>query len=274
MSKFKSFLATEIDNYILFQKASNHWNESSYEENLLLFDRYCKKNYPLQEVLTQEIIDRWCEKRPTEKNNSCRSRIAVVVSFIRYLKKRRLTEVSEPIVPRKEKSTYIPHVFTETELKKFFYACDTLPSKPYGKHVISRKIKIPVFFRLLYSTGLRTNEARMLKVENVDLENGVINIEYTKGYNQHFVVMHDTMKDLLIEYDNAINKLCPNREYFFSARNGSYHTRSWVSKNFRELWDKYNTSYATAYQLRHNYAIANINKWTCDGLISTKGYFT
>ena len=38
-----------------------------------------------------------------------------------------------------------------------------------------------------------------------------------------------------------------------------------MQKNFRELWDKNNSSHATAYELRHHYAIENINRWTDEG---------
>ena len=44
------------------------------------------------------------------------------------------------------------------------------------------KVEVPVFFRLLYSTGMRTTEARLLRVEDVDLQSGVINIRYTKEH--------------------------------------------------------------------------------------------
>lgn len=39
----------------------------------------------------------------------------------------------------------------------------------------------------------------------------------------------------------------------------------WVQKNFRALWDKYNSTYATAYELRHHYATENINRWVNEG---------
>jgi len=38
--------------YVSYQKASGHWNEASYEPNLVLFDRYCKKQYPQAEEKT------------------------------------------------------------------------------------------------------------------------------------------------------------------------------------------------------------------------------
>jgi len=123
MKKINSFLSPLIQAYVDYQKASEHWNEASYEPNLLLFDRYCQKQYPDATALSQEIVDNWCRKRKTENNNSCRSRIYVVVSFIRYLRKRGKTDIREPEIPRKERRSYIPHAFTETELKNFFYGC-------------------------------------------------------------------------------------------------------------------------------------------------------
>mgnify|MGYP002309109554 FL=1 len=51
-------------------------------------------------------------------------------------------------------------------------------------------MQIPVFFRLLLSTGMRTNEARLLDCEDVDLKNGIINIKHTKGWAQHRVALH------------------------------------------------------------------------------------
>jgi site-specific recombinase XerD len=163
MNKLTSFLAPLMQAYVFYRKASGHWNEASYEPNLVLFDRYCKKQYPETALLSQEMVDEWCHKRDTETNNSCRSRIYVVVSFIRYLRKRGKTDVMEPDIPRKERCTYIPHSFTDVELENFFYACDSLPSVSRAPEQRSRKITIPVFFRLLYSSGIRTNEARMLE---------------------------------------------------------------------------------------------------------------
>jgi integrase len=265
LNKFHSFLAPLIEEYISFQKASDHWNLSTSEPNLLLFDRYCMSAYPGQTRLSQDMADSWCRKRDTEKNNSCRTRISVIVSFIRYLNKRGKTEIMIPVLPRIEKSIYLPHAFTVTELQDFFGACDSLSGETTLRQRARRTI-IPVFFRLLYSSGIRTTEARLLRVADADLSNGVLNIRHSKGPDQHFIILHDTMLDLMRKYDAAISKMHPGRTYFFSARTGKCYTRQWVQTNFRELWDKNNASYATAYELRHHYAIENINRWTGYGM--------
>ena len=265
MKKFNSFLSPLIQAYINYQNASERWNETSYGPNLILFDRYCQKQYPDCNVLSQEIVDNWCRKRKTENNNSCRSRVYVIVSFIRYLRKRGKTDIREPEIPRKERVSYIPHAFTEDELKNFFYACDNIPNRRLTQELRSRRITIPVFFRLLYSSGIRTNEARLLRVEDVDLNQGILDIRYSKGHAQHFVVLHNSMLDIMKEYDTVIGKQYPTRTYFFSARGDIFHTRQWVQINFRQMWDKYNSTHATAYELRHHYATENINRWTDEG---------
>jgi len=264
MCEFTSFLAPLIGAFISYRKASGRWNEASYEVNLKTFENRCVKDYPNAAELSQEMVDSWCAQRKTEANNSCRSRIYPVVSFIRYLRKRAMTTVSEPNVPRKEPRTYIPHAFTETELKNFFAACDSIPATPAIEEQLSRRITVPVFFRLLYCSGIRTNEARMLWRDDVDLDNGVLNIRYSKGHTQHYIVLHDSMLSIMKQYDNAISKMYRDRVYFFPARNrnGGFHTASWVQRNFNAMWRQHNNAEAIPYELRHNYAVENINAWT------------
>lgn len=73
---------------------------------------------------------------------------------------------------------------------------------------------LPVFFRLLYSSGMRTTEAILLERDDVNLENGVVSIKRGKGYDQHYAVLHDTMLDLMRTYDGRMDELVPNRRVF------------------------------------------------------------
>ena len=94
MKEFRSFLSPQIHSFIRYRQASQRWNDSSYEENLMLFDHYCHANDPCATALTQEMVDGWCRQRRTETNNSCRSRIYVVDSFVRFLNMRGLSKCS------------------------------------------------------------------------------------------------------------------------------------------------------------------------------------
>lgn len=253
-----------MENYVAYRNASGR-TSASYVKNLVHFDGYCAREHPLKKELTQEMVDQWCRQRDTECGNSCISRIYPIISFLRYAIGRKLVDVVIPVAPKYTPRAYIPHAFTREELNSFFNACDSLKT-PKGIDGDIRKITVPVFFRLLYSSGMRTTEARLLRKEDVDLGSGVVNIRFSKGFNQHFTVLHNSMLGLMKIYDPAISKLVPHRVYFFPTGTNKGLSDRWVTYFFRKLWAQNSKAYATAYELRHNYAIENINSWIGEGL--------
>jgi integrase len=171
-----------------------------------------------------------------------------------------------PTMPARRRSTYLPHTFTDSELERFFYASDHMPmGKPNALSSRTRRIVAPVFFRLLYSSGIRTCEARMLTVGDVDLAQGVLCIRQSKGPNQHYVALHETMVDLLREYDRAIRTLYPERLHFFPASRGPHLSKDWVTQTFHAIWRQVSPSDAVPYAFRHHYAVENINRWIGEG---------
>jgi len=265
MSIYKSGFSDCVERFVNYRKASGSWNEPNHGLNIKLFDHFCAKNYPGKE-LCQEMVDTWCAQRKTELNRSCYTRTQVIRNFIDYLRKRELTKAVSVTPPKPEKSKYVPYAFSREELLKFFYACDSIVPYKQMRQSWLRKIVCPVFFRLLYSSGIRTTEARYLRREDVDLTHGVLNIRKSKGYDQHYVALHTSMTKLLRKYDRTVNKLQPNRTYFFQKADGTHYTRDWIKFNFAALWIKANgkENRPVAYDLRHNYAITNINSWDCD----------
>ncbi len=269
MSNFVSLLSDQFDLFVRHRKACLRWNEISYGANLALFDKYCRTQFPTNTVLNQEMVDSWCHQREMETNNSCISRIYVIVTLVRFLRKRGFSDVSEPPIPAAEKRAYVPHPFSTEELLLFFEACDSYKAyNPKDRNQLNTKYTLPVFFRLLYSTGMRTTEARQLRRRDVNLDTGAINIVNTKGYEQHYVMMHDTMNALMSTYDDAIEDLFPGRVYFFPNGVSGFHNRFWVQTRFKSLWEQTGAEFSTAYELRHNYAVENINKLIDKGMAS------
>ena len=264
MKQFEVIPQKHIEAYVTYCQASGRLCDHDLIY-LSVFDNYCHNNWPGSNNITQEMVDQWSAQRQTEKNNSIRSRIYPLIGFLSYLKQRKLTDITLPKIPKYERSTYIPHSFSNNELTRFFGACDSFKIHQHSFRSMNLKATIPVFFRLLYSSGIRTTEARLLKTEDVDLKNGILNIRQSKGYDQHHVVLHETMAIVLRQYDDYIKKLYPERTYFFPKNKEEGRTRYWVWSTFRKIWDSVNDSYATPYELRHHYAIVNINKWVSSG---------
>lgn len=273
MSGYQSGFADQIDAFVRYRKASGCWNEHATAQNLRYFDRHCAENYPGSAELTQEMIDSWCEQRETENSFSCCTRTIIARQFTDYARARGFTQAKTPKPPKPEKSAYVPHAFAPDELARFFDECDSIvPYKNRPQSVI-RKIQCAAFFRLLYSSGIRTTEARLLRRIDVDLEHGVLDIRKSKGYDQHYVALHETMTEVLRAYDRAADKMQPGRTYFFeSSRGGGHLSRDWVEDNFKDLWTRANgdAGPVVAYDLRHNYAIENISSWEDDGFEATE----
>lgn len=266
MSTYRSGFSPEIEKFVWYRKASGSWNEYASGQNLKLFDHYLADNYEDNIILTQEMVDEWCMKRDTETSTSCYTRTLIVREFIDYLHERGMTEVSSPKAPKLEKRNYIPYAFTDKELSRFFEKCDSIIPYKGRRASVLRKNQCPVFFRLLYSSGIRTTEARYLKRKDVDLTHGVLNICKSKGYDQHYVALHETMAELLARYDAIIDKVQPDRIYFFESMKGSCYGREWVNDNFKKLWAAANgsTKGVVPYDIRHHYAIENISSWEDD----------
>jgi integrase len=210
------------------------------------------------------MVDTWCTIRPVENLYSCGKRTAVVNSFLKYASNRGLLNLDWNRIPTHgsgNRTIKGPHVFTDVELENFFFACDTIQVRRNSLVDRLMGLIIPVFFRLLFSSGMRTNEARNLAVEDVDLRHGIINIRHTKGYIEHRIALHPTMNDRLVSYNTAVNKLLPDRKCFFPNYYDKYYSLTWMDCNFEKLWFKYNHNHATPYHLRHHFATTNINSW-------------
>lgn len=256
---FVSGAAAQIESYVRAGRAAG-FVCGGYVATLRLFDRMCAERFPEATALTQEMADAWCERRQTEKANTCRARCWPVVSLVRFLRSRGETGVVAPELPRRAGTGYAPHHFTDAELTSFFAACDSYrPAKGPRSDIERNARTMPVIFRLLYSSGIRVGEARLLRRGNADLETGVLRIVEGKGRNERLVALHPSMTEVMRRYDALMEADLPGRDYFFPNGRGGHLSNNWVCRHFRTLWDSVSDEPATAYHLRHEYAVRNID---------------
>lgn len=260
-----SGIAPQLDGFVRHREARGLWCEG-YASKLHLFDAHCARVDPSATAPAQAMVDSWFAKRDTETPESCYVRTLSARAFVAYARERGLTEAVAPDPRYPKNPVPIPHAFTDDELARFYHACDTIVPQQGSRAGKIRKITCPAFFRLLFSSGVRTTEARLPRRADVDLGHGVLDIQRSKGYDQHYVALHESMTEVLRAYDVAAERLQPGREWFFQSPCGGHYSARWVGDNFRRLWDEANpgSGDATAYMLRHNYATTNIMSWDCD----------
>ena len=88
--------------------------------------------------------------------------------FCRYLNDVGIKAYIPPSRMTRKPPKYDAHIYTPDELRRFFEAVDksrSVPSEcPY------RGMVMPVFFRILYTSGMRVSELRLARIRDVDLE--------------------------------------------------------------------------------------------------------
>lgn len=261
----KSGLADYI-NGAIEQKRALGYKYKSEEYQLWRFDRFCIQNYPKCTELTKEIAMHWAEKNGEEHKSTQEARISPVRQLAKYMQSIGKSAFMIPrFIPGKA-PRYIPHIYTDYELKLFFQQADRFS---YDKRYPERHLVMSVIFRLIYCCGLRQSEARTLSMDDVDLEKGILRILDSKRRSR-FVPLSEDVLMLCRKYDNAVSKIYPYRSWFFQNRFGVCYGRSTLLYMFHQCWDKTGIEITSGnppriHDFRHGFSIRRLNIWVKEG---------
>lgn len=193
---------------------------------------------------------------------------AFLREFSRYLTARGIPAYLIPSGRLRLPTPVQPYFFTEGEITAFFRECDRIKADP---HLKGRHLVLPAIFRLLYCCGLRCKEARTLARRNVHLDEGYLDIIQSKGPKSRRVHISKELAEYLTVYDRRIRLLFPDRAAFFPNREGLSYGAGWLQQNFLRVWyaafpEKRGSGISIrAYDLRHHFVYANMNRWLREG---------
>ena len=231
---FISRFSLDLENMILL-KVSLGGSESTYLNRAQKFDRFCAEKYPDADCLTEALALSWIKDAETS-TESVMSRLTFERGFATYL-----NSVGKPsyVLPERfvsGRSIFLPYILTDDELHSLFQEIDSYeyPQQPFCPILLS------VYFRLTYTCGLRPNEGRMLKKQNVDLDTGEIQILDSKMQKSRMVVMSDDMRSMARTYATLRDVAFPNSEFFFPSPDGSPYTASWMQGKFKRFFARAN----------------------------------
>lgn len=228
------------------------------------FDGLTAERHPLADTLTKEIVLDWCEKKSYEAQGNLYARYVIIRQFALYL-----TSLGQKayIIPKNYFSPgkkYIPYIFTDNELKKFFGETRRCKYLPWCPH---RQLVMPLLFRMLYTCGLRVSEARLLKVGDVDLRNGVLTINRSKNDNSRLVPMSDAITEECRIYSSKVHIGSSLSDYYFPIRDNKPCSAAVIYNNFRRLlWNagishKGKGKGPRVHDFRHSFAVHCLRKW-------------
>lgn len=253
----KSNFKDDIHNFLKL-KHSLGYKYTLGEKLIKQFDNLCFSSFFNETILIRDIALEWATPRENESCSSVENRIVVVREFARYLNniEKQAFIIPTAYIPKKQK--YKSYIYTSEELRRIF---DVIDNKKYGCYYKNTYIVFPVLFRFLYCCGLRISEALNLKVENVDLINGIISIYEAKNNNDRLIALSDELKNICIEYSSKMHSISKKDDFFFFTKNkGMPIVQTTLRKSFSSILnlagiEKSKQNNPRIHDFRHTFAV-------------------
>jgi len=231
---FQSIYAAHIMEYIEF-KRNLGFKLRDVEYVFIQFDRLVLQRGETGIGITKALSDAWCVKRPNESEGTRHDRVSKLSLFAGYLCNRGFPSYI-PEIPR-FKSSFIPYIFTEEEIKSILEASDKYSA---DKHKSSSYSPVmPVLLRVLFGTGMRIGEAIELPDKDVNLNEKYITIRQSKNGTERIIPLSESVAITCCQYQslkkvNIRGKLADSG-LFFVKDNNTCCKSSAIYSVFREI---------------------------------------
>lgn len=226
-------------------------------------DGFLVKNELKVKSLSKELCNDWCRKRDYESVNNQAHRISTMRVFCRYLTDIGLGAYIPPkgITPKPPR--YDAHIYSDDELKRFFAEVDK--SQPVPGGCPYRSLVMPVFFRILYTSGMRVSELRLARIRDINLDKKYIIVRNAKNNKGRIVPVHPKLIERCRSLKEKIHAASSEDEYFFMIRLGEPMSLANVYRNFRRYLDQAGISHTgkgpRVHDFRHTYCVNLLRKW-------------
>ncbi len=263
---YKSIFHKEINDFIEIKRALG-FSYNSEAKALKRIDTFLIENSVINKCITKELCDKWCRKRTYETITNQASRISIMRVFCRYLNDVSISAYVPPKSLTHKRIKYNAHIYTDKELKKFFEAVDK--SKSVHDSCPYRGDVMPIFFRILYTSGMRVSELRLMKISDINIEDGYIIVRKAKNNKERLVPIHPSLTARCKELKEKIHVFSNEDEYFFMILPGKPMSLTNIYRNFRRYLEQAGISHTgrgpRVHDFRHTYCVNLLRKWTDEG---------
>lgn len=264
--EFKSVFRNEFQDLLEIKRALGFKYEGT-EGAFHRLDDFFFKNNVNDKCITKELADIWCKKRSYESINNHAKRVHSLRVFCTYLDEIGIMAYIPSKGITRKGPRYDAHIYTDDELKRFFKAVDnsrSVPSEcPYRADVM------PIFFRILYTSGMRVSELRLAKNKDINLEEGYITVRNGKNHKDRIVPIHPSLVQKCVDLKEKIHKDSDEDEFFFMKRPGQPMSLGNVYRNFRRYLEKSGISHTgkgpRVHDFRWTFCVNLLRKWTDEG---------
>lgn len=240
-------------------------NEANF---LRSFDNFIVSKGYADATLTRSMVLEYSVRPETETKKTRKNKLSIIKLFAQYLVRNgECAYIYEEILGD---SYSLPYVFDHSETEAFFQSLDSNNFRfHWGKYLY------PVYFRILYTTGMRESEACSIKRADVDYGKRRFIIRDAKGQKDRYVYFSETDCLMLKSFDVIFEQFFPCRMYLFigaTCTADSHVSNATVRHVFRKCWaaaglpyDRTNGISPCVHSFRHTYVMDKITQWQQEG---------
>jgi len=176
---FGSFLGKTMEEHVAHLRALGYRYDTS-EELLMRFDRFLQRRSELSGLPLNDLVERWAEEAPSPRRLfDARKAGRIVSKAIHRLNPREpILPIGDGVARAARQLQRSAHLYTDEEVQRILKAALAYPSpkSPW------RPVWLFTMLMLAYCAGLRGGEIARLKLGDVDLRDGTIEIRETKFF--------------------------------------------------------------------------------------------
>lgn len=257
MKKFIS-IKKQVMMYIKHREIMGYVDANT-KNSLLDFADYSHKKGQ-DKFITIEIALEWVVTSKRNKRSAFAIRLGMLHTFAKYCK---AIEPKTEIPPRGLHGSTLhrptPHIYTKNEIYSLMSATKLIDQK---KEI--NIITLKYIIGLIVSTGIRISEAIKLVDKDVDLENGILQINESKAHKSRYLPLHTTTTQALKKYvmlrDNEI-KNRSNLSFFINDKGNSISIGK-IEVDYKLLRETAGLkNNPRLYDFRHTFACNRLLKW-------------
>ena len=263
---FKSGFAEELQLYLEMKQASGYSKES-FLQDLKKFDQFCFDRGIDSVRFSRDDADAWRKQIGTEASTTRYVRVNCAKNFLNHLIIKGY--MLYPIQDIKYRPTdFKPHIYSESEIQRYFKAVDEYESRASRIDAI----QFPILFRILLCCGTRIGETLRIRKNDVDLDAGIIRLLETKNHTQRYVVMSDSLKELMQEYAYKMFYLLNDDSLIFFTDKSTPRYVQRIHDVHRILLQRANIPYAgegkgpRIHDWRHTFAVRSFKQMIDSGM--------
>lgn len=245
---------TEMEQYLEFCKYRKELNGNTlkaYRIDLKQYLSYIKKDILLKGKIEEYIT----ELHKKYKQKTVKRKIASIKAFYKYLEEEERLGDANPFTKIHVKFKEIeslPRIIPRSEIEKLLNHMYAIMGQSGQMKVIYRDLSIVEMF---FATGARVYEISNLRIEDIDLEDGIIKL-FGKGSKERYVQIGSReVLQLMKEYYRLNQQDIDQCGFFFVNRQG----KRFSEQSIRGMIRKYScqagvTIHITPHMFRHSVA--------------------